>query len=105
MPDASVPLGYVELGVSLFLGILGLLWLGVTWRVYVNNERRLVALEEYKANEAIRTELLISKFREMLLKTEMRIGDNLESKRDSIESTITAQVSEVVKTIKNGGAK
>jgi hypothetical protein len=98
-----VPIDYVLSLISAFVGVLGLLWVGVVARVFVNNERRLVTLEEYKGNEEVRTQLLVTRFREMLLETELRIGRNLESKRASIEGTITEQVAEVVKAVKNGG--
>jgi hypothetical protein len=96
----SVPLEYFEEVISAFVAILGFLWLGVTWRVYMNNERRLSVLEEFTRNETMRNELLISQFKQMLLATELRLALNLESKRASIESTITQQVNEVVEAVK-----
>ena len=104
-PGWVVPLDYVLALIGAFWTILAFLFLGLGWRVYVNHERRILIVEAYSdpKNEALRNELLMTRFREMLLETELRIGRNLESKRASIESTIVQQVGDVVRTIKNGG--
>jgi hypothetical protein len=100
-----VPFDYVVSLVGVFIGALGLLWFGVVVRVFVNNERRLVALETYAdpRNEDIRNKLLMSQFRELLAQMELRLGNNLEVKRASIESTIRSKVNEVVETLKENG--
>jgi hypothetical protein len=104
-----VPLEYVLALVGAFWSILAFLFLGMGWRVYVNHERRLIIVESYTdpKNEAERNELLMTKFQVMLTAMELRISQNftntLDARRRSIEATITEQVGEVVKTIKNGG--
>lgn len=102
-----VPLEYFEYVISGFLAMLGALWLGITWRVYVNNERRIMALENYAdpRNEDIRNRLLMSQFENALARLELRLGNNLEAKRASIEQSITQVGTEVVQAVKNGGAK
>jgi hypothetical protein len=106
----AVPIEYVLVLISAFMAILACLWMGVVVRVFVNNESRLVALEEYKSHEVIRNELLVSRFKEMLSQLEIRLGANLEAKletkRASIEQTITQMGNEVVNAVKkNGGTK
>src|SRR5579862_5104568 len=107
MGSQTIPLEWFEFIVTLFLGLFSLLWFGVTWRVYMNNERRLVELETYAdpRNEDIRNKLLMAQFREMLAQMELRLGNNLESKRASIESAITQVGDQIVNSVKkNGGS-
>ena len=101
-PTWSVPLEYVLVLISAFVAILAMLWAGVVVRVFVNVERRLLTLEEYKRNEDVRTQLLITEVKKMLLEHRLEIGRDLEAKRSSIEGTITRKVSEVVEALKNG---
>ena len=105
MSGDSVSFEYFEAIIGGFCTVLAILWLGVTWRVYMNNERRLVALEHYfdPRNEEMRKKLLIAEFQQLVSELELRQARDLENKRASIESTIKQQVSEVVKAVKNGG--
>jgi hypothetical protein len=100
-----VPFDYVVSLVGVFIGALGLLWFGVVVRVFVNNERRLVNLEAYAdpRNENVRNNLLMAQFKVLLAEMELRLGNNLEVKRASIESTIRSKVNEVVETLKENG--
>jgi len=102
----SVPLGYVLSLIGGFAVVLGGLWFGVVVKVFVDMEGRLVVAETYMdpRNELLRNDALMLRIKVMLAETELRLKDNLESKRASIESTITRQVGEVVETLKaNGG--
>ena len=102
-----VPFEYVLTLVGAFVAILAALWLGVVVKVFVFQESRIASLEEYKANEGIRTQLLMAQFQVMLKESETRISQNfthtLDTRRQSIETTIAQKVDEVVETIKNGG--
>jgi hypothetical protein len=100
-----VPFSYVLELIGAFVAILVAVWMGVVVRVFVNNERRLVTLEAYAdpRSEQARDTRLMLQFQVMLKDMELRLGNNLEAKRSSIESTIKQQVGEVVEAMKNGG--
>ncbi len=101
-----VPIDYVLSLIGGFFTVLALLWFGVVARVFLNTEPRLIALENYMdpRNETLRNDLLMARIKVMLAETELRLINNLEVKRVSIESTIKSQVNEVVETLKaNGG--
>ena len=109
MPQGGwVPVEWFEIIVSLLFGALAFLWLGITYRVYVTIERRLLTAEAYMdpRSEDIRNRLLMSQFEKLIIQLKLDLARDLEAKRTSIEGTITQMGSEVVRAVKqNGGAK